>query len=86
MKVKNFKSRNGNAIPNQFIISDSEKIVFQSYNSVIAIKYNDGKIILGKNWDYSVTTGKYRNMFLQEDKKDTQKKINDGIYTIDYSL
>jgi hypothetical protein len=86
MKVKNFKNRNGNAIPNQFIISDSEKIVFQSYNSVIAIKYNDGKIILGKNWDYSVTTGKYRNMFLQEDKKDTQKKINDGIYTIDYSL
>lgn len=86
MKVKNFKNRNGNAIPNQFIISDSEKIVFQSYNSLIAIKYNDGKIILGKNWDYSVTTGKYRNMFLQEDKKDTQKKINDGIYTIDYSL
>jgi hypothetical protein len=26
-------------------------------------------------WDYSVTTGKYRNIFLGETRKETQKKI-----------
>jgi hypothetical protein len=34
------------------------------------------------NWDYSVTTGKYRNIFLEETKKETQKKIDQGIYIL----
>jgi hypothetical protein len=84
IKVKNMTSSNGNDIPNQFIISTEKGLVFQSYNSVIAFKsYEDGKIYLDNGtWDYSTTTGKYRNQFLGEDKKETQKKINSGEYIL----
>ena len=69
--------------PNQFIIKVNGYEVLQSYNSVIAIRTEDNKIILDVNkWDYSTTTGKYRNLFLNEDKKATQDKINKGIYTL----
>ena len=41
------------------------------------------KVYLDENrWDYSVTTGKYRNIFLGETKKETQKKIDQGIYEL----
>ena len=35
-----------------------------------------------KYWDYSVTTSKYRNIFLDEAKKETQKKIDNGTYIL----
>jgi hypothetical protein len=35
-----------------------------------------------KYWDYSVTTGKYRNIFLNETKKETEKKIANGTYEL----
>ena len=84
MKVTNFISNNGNSIANQFIIRTSEKTVFQSYDSVIIEKdLNTGKITLDEYyWDYSKTTGKYRNMFLDEKKSETQKKIDLGIYKL----
>lgn len=64
--------------------------MFQSYSSNIAfIAYSCGntgnihKVFIDKNkWDYSVTTGKYRNIFLGEDKKTTQKKIDSGEYKL----
>jgi hypothetical protein len=81
MKVQNFDGRNGK-VKNQFIITDGNKTIFQSYDSVIAIKEN-GKITLDeKFWDYSTTTGKYRNQFLNEEKKDTEKKIASGEYVL----
>ena len=81
MKVQNFDGRNGK-VKNQFIITDGDKTIFQSYDSVIAIKEN-GKITLDeKFWDYSTTTGKYRNQFLNEEKKDTEKKIASGEYIL----
>ena len=55
----------------------------QSYNSMIAVKTCDGKIELDLHkWDYSRTTGKYRNHFLGESKKETEKKIKEGIYEL----
>ena len=33
-------------------------------------------------WDYSRTTGKYRNQFLGETKKETEKKIASGEYKL----
>ena len=40
-------------------------------------------IYLDENyWDYSVTTGKYRNIFLNETKKETEKKIANGTYEL----
>ena len=81
-QVSNFRV-NGRDIPNQFIIHTSEGVYFQSYNSVIAFKSNDNKISIDKNyWDYSRTTGKYRNIFLGEDKKETERKIKEGIYKL----
>jgi hypothetical protein len=33
-------------------------------------------------WDYSKTTGKYRNLFLGETKSETEKKIKSGEYIL----
>tara|TARA_R100001530_G_scaffold60360_3_gene43622 strand:+ start:342 stop:611 length:270 start_codon:yes stop_codon:yes gene_type:complete len=84
MKVANFRSNNGNPIANQFLISEKDKETFQSYRSVIAIKnYKTGKTYLDSYyWDYSVTTGKYRNQFLGETKAETQKKIDSKEYIL----
>jgi len=74
-------------VKNQFIIETEKAIIFQSYQSIIAVKNRDtGKITLGAHWDYSNTTGKYRNIFLGEKKKETEEKIKKGIYTIDEDL
>lgn len=71
-----------NKVPNQFLITTPEGTYFQSYQTVIAFKRNDGKIFLDHAWDYSVTTGKYRNQFLNEKTAETKKKINNGTYEI----
>lgn len=82
MQVQNMTNNNGNKVANQFIITDGNKEVFQSYNSVIAVN-EGGKITLDENtWDYSVTTGKYRNQFLGEGIAETRKKIKSGEYTL----
>ena len=88
-------SRNGNSIPNQFILTDEgrgangnflKREVFQSYDSIIASKTiwkDETKIELDeKYWNYSTTTGKYRNLFLGEDRKETEKKIKSGEYIL----
>jgi len=83
MKVSNLESNQGNKIANQFEITTNEGRFFKSYNSVIAFKPNVGAIQLDANkWDYSKTTGKYRNIFLGEDKKETERKIKTGIYIL----
>ena len=104
MKVSNMTSTNGNAIPNQFIITEKgngangnfiKKEVFQSYQSVICeriiwdpkdcegFRANSIDITLDRNkWDYSTTTGKYRNQFLRETKKETERKIASGEYIL----
>jgi len=82
MKVQNMTSARGNTIANQFIINDKGEEYFQSYRSIIA-KKSQGKIYLDEYfWDYSVTTGKYRNDFLGEKKIDTQRKIDSGEYIL----
>lgn len=79
MKVEQFH------VKNQFFITDDEENrFFQSYNSIIVKREaTTGKIFLDtKYWDYSKTTGKYRNLFLMETKAETQAKIDNGIYTL----
>jgi hypothetical protein len=81
-KVEQFEGRNG-AVKNQFIIKTNEGTFFQSYNSMIVFRPVNGKIQLdAKYWDYSVTTGKYRNQFLFETKKETEAKIKSGEYLL----
>ena len=95
MKVENMKSSRGNSVPNQFILTDAGIKIFQSYDSVIVrIDYNKRltnvvacqpviQVTLDEHyWDYSVTTGKYRNQFLGETKKEIQAKIDSGEYKL----
>ena len=86
IKAKNIISDRGNPITNQIIITDTKKDreTFQSYNSIIAIKdYKKGKTTLDDYyWNYSRTTSKYRNIFLNETTKETVKKVKDGIYKL----
>lgn len=84
MKVENMTSSNGNKVSNQFVITDGDYEYFQSYATIIARRYiPTGAVMLDKNsWDYSITTGKYRNIFLGETKKETEKKIKSGEYIL----
>ena len=83
-KVKQMTSnRSGRPVANQFIIYTSEGEYFQSYDSVIAFKDNEGNVTLDDyTWDYSRTTGKYRNEFLSEGIVDTRAKIESGEYKL----
>jgi len=83
MDVQNMTSSKGNKIPNQFIITGTDgSRYFQSYKSTIAKIDPQGRVTLGPSWDYSKTTGKYRNQFLGETKAETEKKIKSGEYTL----
>lgn len=88
-KVQNMTSPRGTKVANQFIITTDDGEAFQSYNSVIVFRpfgrtgdeATDAPILVDANyWNYSRTTSKYRSMFLGETTKDTQKKIDCGIY------
>ena len=88
MKVQNITSSNGNKIKNQFIITDEDNghTYFQSYNSIIVKKYvgqtQQHTFLDQKYWNYSNTTGKYRNIFLGETITETKKKIKSGEYIL----
>lgn len=83
MKVKNITGRTGRAVANQFIIEDDKGTYFQSYKTIIVKIDCRGQIYLDlHNWDFSVTTGKYRNEFLGEGKAETQAKIDSGEYIL----
>lgn len=92
--IKKFHVRNmtsykgtGDTVANQFEITvETNKgrvRVFQSYNTVIAMKDEDGNVTLDKNnWEYSTTTARYRNQFLCEKTAVTRRKIEAGIYQL----
>ena len=82
MKVKNMESAKGNIVPNQFVITDGDVEYFQSYKTIIA-KYVDGQVYLDATpWDYSRTTSKYLNQFLNA----TSKEVRDRVAMGDYPL
>ena len=88
MKVRNMTSnKTGREVANQFIITDDQgNTYFQSYKTIIAKVPPGhplhGEVILDPNWGYSKTTGKYRNQFLGETKKETEAKIKNGTYIV----
>lgn len=68
---------------NQYQIKTSRGLYFQSYNSIIAFIPNKGKTKLDAYfWDYSRTTGKYRNQFLNEGVAETRAKIESEEYIL----
>jgi hypothetical protein len=86
LKVRNMTTDGGNTAPNQFIVIDGGITYFQSYDSIIIKQINSmegSQIYLDAYyWDYSRTTGKYRNYFLSEGISDTRKKIETGEYLL----
>jgi hypothetical protein len=81
--LKHIKVHNINNRPNQFLIVTTEGHYFQSYETLIAFRNNNNKVYLDINyWDYSTTTGKYRNIFLNENKKLTETKIKNNTYSL----
>lgn len=72
--VKNFAGTT-----NQFKIETNDYILLQSYDSpVVMVSY--GAIYIWDDAFFSTTTGKYRNMFLNETKKETVAKLKTGEY------
>jgi hypothetical protein len=84
MKVYNMTSSKGNKIANQFEIYDKKGRYFQSYNSIIVFINNKGQVYLDEYyWDYSTTTGKYRNKFLGDyGIEETREKIKSKEYKL----
>ena len=92
IKISNMESTRGNLVPNQFIINDyeSRKTIFQSYDSTIIVIDRLNKVIeVHPDWDYSRTTGKYRNLFFDVEgfyelasKKGLLEAIEKGEYRV----
>jgi len=78
--ISNFtSSRSGSEVANQFLVDFDNGSLFKSYDSIIAVKMK-GQVYLTDAWDYSTTTGKYRNQFLGEGVQETREKIKNGTY------
>ena len=94
MIVQNMTSSNGHKVANHFILTDKNKMgnnteYFQSYKSIIVKKIYDniGAYVVEtfldqKYWNFSNTTSKYRNQFLNETTKETKAKIKSGEYKL----
>jgi len=77
--VRNMTGRTGRPVANQFIITTDQGQFFQSYETVIAFRNRRGVLCLDRDaWDYSTTTGKYRNQFTGFDKAETERRIRSG--------
>ena len=87
--TSNMNTARGGKASNQFELYYENGVAFQSYESIIAIKFGNyenipeklkGKIVLGSDYDYSKTTNKYRCAFLGEYMKETRQKLENGTY------
>lgn len=69
ISVEQMINDRGNGAMNQFVIRDYDHntVMFQSYDSLIAVvNFTNRKVHIGSDWDYSVTTGKHRNIFFRD--------------------
>ena len=67
---------------NHVVVKTNEREVLFSYSTEIASKYVDGTVTLTDSWDYSRTTSKFRNQFLNETTSDTRAKLLSGEYSL----
>ena len=92
IRCREFHRKNRQTCSNQFIITDGETKAFKSYDSIIVEQRGHGGgfddiIIFGKNYNYSVTTSKYLNRFLEmigykeiANSRDREKAIERGMF------
>jgi len=72
--------------PNQSIIIADGNEVLQSYDSTVAVKYADGTVELGADWNYSKTTMKFVKQFLDSNAANTRKQIEKGAWKLNTEL
>ena len=82
MEITKMKSPKGNVVPNQYDIRIGNRRIFKSYDSIIVMIRNEKVYLDTKYWNYSNTTGRYRNEFLGETTKETEIKIKSGEYVL----
>ncbi len=83
IEIENMTASGGGVAPNQFILRIAGMFIFQSYRTTIAVEFPDGRTVLDKNfWDYSVTTGRYRNQFLGCSISECRRRIDSGVYLL----
>lgn len=95
--VGNIIGNSGNAVVNQFVLTDfhsKDEIIFQSYDSLICTVSDETMTItFYPNWNYSATTAKYLYIFLKDyagcydlgNRKAIIKALKDGFYK-DYKV
>ena len=88
LRVRNMINKaSGREVANQFIIEDDTKVMFQSYSSpIVEIDWENSVINVYEDWNYSVTTSKYRNAFMEDNgfydmnnKKGFEKHLELGV-------
>lgn len=75
-------NRSGRNVTNQFEIHHTNGIVFQSYQTIIAVKLKSGEIYLDPIYKYSQTTSKYCNAFLGMTSAERDNAIKMGVIKI----
>jgi hypothetical protein len=85
IRVETMQSPTGGDVPNQVILStrDNGLRLFKSYGRSIALE-EDGKPTLldERYYDYSRTTAKYRNAFLNDTTDGVKRGIKSGEYIL----
>ena len=84
MSVTNLQSpASGKPVPNQFEIRISDRIIFKSYEKIIAIRNTTtGETIINRDyWDTSATTLKYFKVWLgtSQSKSNLYKYLLDNV-------
>ena len=97
--VTNLINEKGNAVKNQFIITERNTIAFQSYNSRVCEIVKpcgmgfEALVRFGCDWDYSQTTAKHLYSFLRQNgleilasKQAIEEAIDRGHARLDESI
>lgn len=67
--------------PNCELVVVNGYSILYSYGSPVVLRY--GKVYLDERyWDYSKSTGKHRNRYLDENIETTRRKIENGTYEL----
>ena len=97
--IANLINDRGNAVKNQFIITEGKTIAFQSYSSRVCEIVKpcgmgfDALVRFGRDWDYSQTTTKHLYSFLRQNnleilasKQAIEEAIERGHARLDESI
>lgn len=84
VKVYNLQTSGGNPAPEQLVhvLEDGTEMFF-SYTTKIAERSPNGKLTLTPSWNFSQTTGKFRNKFTGLTLAETRRGIADGTITLE---